>query len=117
MKTKSDISGLQDNFIHDLDVVLDRIRAMLIDKNDKYGDSILSPVRVFSKANTHEQIMVRLDDKLSRLVSGDKNDTEDVFLDIIGYLLVNEIAKLRTYRLQTTSRDGITLNLNLTGRK
>jgi hypothetical protein len=56
----------------------------------------LSPVRVFSKASAVEQINVRLDDKLSRLMSGQLDDTEDVELDLVGYILLKRIAKLRS---------------------
>lgn len=69
------------------------IGKFLIDKNRKYGNSAIQPTRIFSKASDEEQIMVRLDDKLSRLQSGQCDDDEDVILDIIGYLIL-----LRTIR-------------------
>jgi hypothetical protein len=84
-----------DAFKADLDVVLTSLRKVLLDKNRKYGDSVLTPVRVFSKANITEQIKVRLDDKLSRIVSSQHDEDEDVYVDILGYLIINEIAKLR----------------------
>ena len=64
------------------------IGKFLIDKNRKYGNSAIQPTRIFSKASDEEQIMVRLDDKLSRLQSGQCDDDEDVILDIIGYLIL-----------------------------
>lgn len=63
----------------------DRVRDMLLAKNKAYGNSALDPVRIFSKASPREQILVRLDDKLSRLARGQPAG-EDVLLDIIGYL-------------------------------
>ena len=69
------------------------IGTFLIEKNRKYGNSAIQPTRIFSKASDEEQIMVRLDDKLSRLQSGQCDDDEDVILDIIGYLIL-----LRTIR-------------------
>ena len=45
----------------------DQICSMLVEKNVKYGNSALDPVRVFSKASTTEQLLVRIDDKLSRI--------------------------------------------------
>ena len=69
------------------------IGKFLIDKNRKYGNSAIQPTRIFSKASDEEQIIVRLDDKLSRLQSGQCDDDEDVILDIIGYLIL-----LRTIR-------------------
>lgn len=82
-------------FEEDSKDVLMEIHQMLMDKNRKYGDSALNPVRLFSKAAPIEQLKVRLDDKLSRLSSGQTDDTEDVELDILGYLVMLRIAKLR----------------------
>ncbi len=82
------------NFERKLDAVLDSIRKMLLDKNRKYGNSALSPIRVFSKAEPLEQIAVRMDDKLSRIKSAQGDDLEDAKLDLIGYLVLEMIAKL-----------------------
>lgn len=68
------------------------IARMLIEKNRAYGDSALSPLRVFSKASAQEQILVRIDDKLSRLSRGAAAG-EDVVLDLIGYLVLLRIAQ------------------------
>lgn len=73
--------------------VCDGIRDMLLEKNRKYGDSALNPVRVFSKASTDEQIKVRLDDKLSRLKSAQSDEDEDVIDDLIGYLVLYKITR------------------------
>ncbi len=70
----------------------DAIKAMLLDKNRKYGNSALNPVRIFSKANPLEQINVRADDKLSRIQSGQLDDDEDPERDLIGYLILKRVA-------------------------
>ena len=59
-------------------------------KNEQYGDSALEPIRIFSKADKHEQLKVRIDDKLNRLVQGnaDIESDEDVVKDLIGYLIL-----------------------------
>jgi hypothetical protein len=67
------------------------IAEMLIEKNAAYGNSALAPVRIFSKASNVEQILVRLDDKLSRLARGSAAG-EDVILDLMGYLVLLRIA-------------------------
>ena len=66
------------------------IKALLQLKNSQYGDSALNPVRVFSKADSTEQLKVRIDDKLSRLVRGDDSleSDEEVIKDLIGYLIL-----------------------------
>ena len=68
------------------------IADLLVEKNRAYGDSALSPVRIFSKADPVEQIKVRLDDKLSRLARGSAAG-EDVVLDLMGYLVLLRIAQ------------------------
>lgn len=73
---------------------LDEISAMLIEKNRAYGNSALAPVRVFSRASTVEQILVRIDDKLSRLARGSAAG-EDVEKDLLGYLVLLRIARKR----------------------
>ncbi len=65
----------------------DDLADLLVSKNRKYGASIFQPARILSKASTVEQILVRIDDKLSRLVHGEPGD-EDVYLDLTGYLVI-----------------------------
>ena len=61
---------------------------MLIDKNKSYGNSAFEPQRVFSKASTREQLLVRIDDKLSRVASGQEYPGDDTIKDLIGYLIL-----------------------------
>jgi hypothetical protein len=68
------------------------LRDMLHEKNRLYGNSALDPVRIFSKADPVEQIRVRLDDKLSRLMRGSAAG-EDVELDLLGYLILLRVAR------------------------
>jgi hypothetical protein len=71
----------------------DAIKELLLTKNRKYGDSAINPTRVFSKASAEEQILVRLDDKLSRWKNQQVDEDEDVIMDLIGYLILYRIAK------------------------
>jgi hypothetical protein len=63
------------------------VARFLLAKNKAYGDSALDPLRIFSKSSAEEQILVRLDDKLSRLKRGSAAG-EDVVLDLLGYLVL-----------------------------
>lgn len=72
--------------------VLQEIGDMLIEKNRAYGNSALDPVRIFSKASNVEQILVRIDDKLSRLARGSAAG-EDVEWDLLGYLVILRVAR------------------------
>lgn len=76
--------------------VCDQIKEMLLAKDQAYGSSATSPLRIMSKADPVEQIKVRIDDKLSRLARGNANlETEDVINDLIGYFVLLKIAKLQ----------------------
>lgn len=70
----------------------DEIRDMLLSKNKAYGNSALDPVRVFSRCSAKEQILVRIDDKLSRIQRGSSLG-EDTVKDLIGYLVLLRVAE------------------------
>lgn len=74
--------------------VCDQIKELLLEKNAKYGNSALEPVRVFSKDTPVNQLLVRIDDKLSRIKRGAGllASDEDVINDLIGYLVLLKIA-------------------------
>lgn len=82
----------------DIATTCEEIKELLLEKNRKYGDSALNPVRVFSKSDTLEQIRVRIDDKLSRLRNQQTDDDEDAISDLIGYLVLYQVAKLQERR-------------------
>lgn len=85
------------DFAEDVRAVAADVVTMLIEKNESYGDSALDPVRVFSRAPVVEQLLVRIDDKLSRLARGDAAG-EDVERDLLGYLIILRVARLRDAR-------------------
>jgi hypothetical protein len=73
-------------------VVLEEIRDLLIAKNQKYGNSALEPLGVFSQLSAKEGLLVRIDDKLKRIKNGSlERDDEDVVNDLIGYLVLLKI--------------------------
>ena len=59
----------------------DEIKELLIEKNRKYGDSAINPIRILSKSSNTEQILVRIDDKLNRIKNMQHDEDEDVNLD------------------------------------
>ena len=74
-------------------VVLEEIRDLLIAKNQKYGNSALEPLGVFSQLSAKEGLLVRIDDKLKRIKNGSlERDDEDVINDLIGYLILLKIS-------------------------
>lgn len=80
------------NFHEQVYQVLSEITEMLIAKNQKYGNSAIEPLGIFSDLSPEEGLKVRIDDKLKRIKNGslDKDD-EDVINDLIGYLVLLKI--------------------------
>lgn len=80
------------NFHQQVYQVLSEITEMLIAKNQKYGNSAIEPLGIFSDLSPEEGLKVRIDDKLKRIKNGslDKDD-EDVINDLIGYLVLMKI--------------------------
>ena len=77
-----------------ISAVCDDIKELLIHKNRKYGNSALKPNRIFSKCSATEQLLVRIDDKLNRIMKGAGllATDEDVVKDLIGYLVLLKIS-------------------------
>ena len=71
----------------------DNIKNLLLEKNRKYGNSALNPCRIFSRQSNIEQLLVRIDDKLNRIKNRQRDEDEDVIQDLIGYLVLLQVAK------------------------
>lgn len=85
-------------FTNDLNTVLRDLYDLLCEKNRKYGDAALNPIRIMSKSDAMEQIKVRMDDKLNRILNQQIDEDEDAMQDLFGYLALYHIAKLRSNR-------------------
>ena len=99
INTDSDSVKLSDSYMHthmnealytDTQVklidVLDGMKSLLLYKNRKYGDSAINPKKIFYKGDSTNSILIRLDDKIGRVMSNpdDRPRVNDV-ADIIGY--------------------------------
>jgi hypothetical protein len=79
-------------FYADVCQVVQSIKELLLEKNEKYGNSALEPLGVFSHLSAKEGLLVRIDDKLKRIKNGSlEKDDEDVINDLIGYLVLLKI--------------------------
>jgi hypothetical protein len=75
-----------------INAVCNQIKTLLLLKNKAYGDSALEPVRIFSKNSSIDGLLVRIDDKLSRIKNmGVSSASEDTLMDLIGYLILLKI--------------------------
>jgi len=68
------------------------IAHLLIEKNISYGDSALNPARIFSQSGPTEQLKVRIDDKLNRVMNNQGYAGDNDIDDLIGYLILYKIA-------------------------
>lgn len=67
------------------------LSELLVYKNQKYGNSAIEPVNVFYKGNNTNSILIRLDDKLSRIKNSQELRVNDI-CDTLGYLVLLLIA-------------------------
>jgi hypothetical protein len=71
------------------------IAEMLVAKNNSHKDSALDPIKIFSKSSAVDRILVRIDDKLSKLAKAQGNPEDKDVDDLIGYLILLKIARER----------------------
>ena len=64
--------------------ITEAMQDLLLYKNKKYGDSALNPQHIFYKGDAVNSILIRLDDKLGRIMANQEPLINDV-ADIIGY--------------------------------
>ena len=65
---------------------------MLIEKNQSYGDSALSPLGIFGNKDAVTSLGARIDDKLARIRTlGFEGFGEDNVKDLIGYLILLQV--------------------------
>lgn len=82
MKENTDTTSTQQK----IGEITNAMRALLLYKNQKYGDSALNPKQIFYKGNATNSILIRLDDKLGRIMSNtDATPRINDVADIIGY--------------------------------
>ena len=66
--------------------ITEAMRDLLLYKNQKYGDSALNPKKIFYKGDARNSILIRLDDKLGRIMANaDATPRINDVADIIGY--------------------------------
>jgi len=68
------------------------IMGVLVEKNNRYGNSALEPKKIFSGLNSEEGIRIRLDDKLGRIKNSQELRKNDV-ADLIGYAILLSVTK------------------------
>ncbi|GMV84131.1 MAG: hypothetical protein AMXMBFR7_53150 [Planctomycetota bacterium] len=77
------------------------IAEFLVAKNESYGDSALKPLGIFSDADAVDALRARIDDKLARVKYAPGAYGEDVVKDLIGYLVLLQLALEDRVRAET----------------
>lgn len=73
--------------VDDCNKVLSSIKTVLLEKNRRYGNSALEPLNVFYKGDASNSILIRLDDKLSRIKNSSELRKNDLY-DLLGYCIL-----------------------------
>ena len=69
--------------------ITNSMQDLLLYKNEKYGDSALSPNNIFYKGDSTNSILIRLDDKIGRIKNNpDSTPRVNDVCDIIGYCIL-----------------------------
>ncbi len=72
--------------------VLDNLEVFLREKNRRYGNSALAPAGVFYKGQVENALLVRIDDKVSRIQNSVDLRKNDI-VDLMGYLTLLCVAQ------------------------
>jgi hypothetical protein len=73
--------------------VFDSLKDLVLEKNRRYGDSALTPRRVFSRLDAAEGVKVRIDDKISRITNNDGEPRKNDVADLMGYLALLAVSR------------------------
>jgi len=73
--------------INPISITCENLKAFLLEKNRRYGNSALKPLKVFSKIEPDNSICIRIDDKLSRIQNSKELRKNDI-ADLTGYLIL-----------------------------
>lgn len=74
------------------DTILNSVAKVLIEKNRKYGNAALEPIGLFYKGDNTTSIIIRIDDKISRVKNAEELRKNDMF-DLLGYSLLLGISQ------------------------
>lgn len=91
--SQNNVSAEHEAFKAQLNAIMDNISKTLETKNLKYGNSALKPLGIFSKTDSSNSILIRLDDKLGRIKNGPAEPRKNDIFDLIGYLTLYSISK------------------------
>ena len=72
--------------------VCDSLKEFLIEKNTRYGNSALEPLKIFGDFDALDLLKIRITDKLMR-IKNSKIDRFNDYADLLGYLTLICVSK------------------------
>ena len=73
--------------------IYEGMTELQLEKNKRYGDAALKPNHIFYKGSAQDSILLRLDDKLSRIMNNNGEPRANDIADVIGYCTLLLISK------------------------
>jgi hypothetical protein len=77
-----------------IDKVCKQVATFLKEKNISYSGSAFKTSGVFSGMSAIDKIHVRIDDKITRLISGNEYRGDDTMKDLLGYLILERAVRV-----------------------
>lgn len=75
-------------------LVCNEMATFLCSKNLSYGGSAFTDVAIGGQViKASDAIVVRMADKIKRLTSGDEFAGDDTYMDLLGYLIIQQAEK------------------------
>lgn len=79
--------------------IAEGILNVLSEKNRRYGNAALEPINIFYKGESTNSILIRLDDKMQRIINsmrgtiGEVSFRKNDMFDLLGYLVLLSISE------------------------
>ena len=75
-----------------IELVCSNFSTFLKEKNRRYGDSAMAPIKIFSRIDADSQLCNRIDDKLNRIKNNSGPLRKNDLCDVVGYAILLLIA-------------------------
>jgi len=72
--------------------ICDNLKEFLIEKNRRYGNSALEPMKIFGDFDAEDLLKIRLTDKIMR-IKNSEIDRKNDYIDMLGYIILLCVSK------------------------
>lgn len=85
---KDDIVSKPNLYTEAIIEACDDIKMFLLEKNRCYGNSALEPQNLLVNLSAKTRLLVRIEDKINRLIKGSEYQGDDTLYDLAGYVIL-----------------------------